>query len=132
MTTEMIDKLFLELSQFTQAESGREAELLNCIRAIGMAVGCNHTEDIDGRTKLVQCVRDRLDPEFAWVIERDESAPSAPEYFTGSNHPAMRWSNPGDNAAAIRFSRREDAEKMLRSTDPARPHRIAEHGWVHR
>lgn len=66
---------------------------------------------------------------FAWVIERDESPPSAPEYFTGNSHPAMRWSNPGDHAAAIRFSRKDDAEKMRLAVDCARPHRVCEHGW---
>lgn len=60
-TTEIIDKLYLELAQFTQAESGRETELLNCIRAIGRVVGCNHTEDADGRAKLVECVRERIE-----------------------------------------------------------------------
>lgn len=66
---------------------------------------------------------------FGWVIERDESMGYAPEYFTGNNHPAMRWSDTGDHANAIRFARREDAERMAISLDGARKHRIAEHGW---
>ena len=48
------------LWEFTQAESPREAELLNCIRAIGRAVGCAHTEDADGRARLVRCVEERM------------------------------------------------------------------------
>lgn len=60
MTTEIIDKLFLELAQFTQAESGREAELLACIRSIARAVGCNHTETAEGRSKLVRCVEELM------------------------------------------------------------------------
>lgn len=35
-------------------------ELREVVRAIGRAVGCNHTEDPDGRAKLVQCVEDQL------------------------------------------------------------------------
>lgn len=60
MDTETIDKLYLELAQFTRAEPPRETELLNCIRSIGRAVGCGHTEDADGRAKLVRCVEERL------------------------------------------------------------------------
>lgn len=60
MTTETIDKLFLELAQFTQAESGREAELLSCIQGVARAVGCNHTEDADGRAKLIRCVEELM------------------------------------------------------------------------
>lgn len=63
--TETIDKLYLELSQFTRAENAREAELLNCIRRIGRVVGCGHTEDADGRARLVRCVEEQLFS--AWV-----------------------------------------------------------------
>lgn len=66
---------------------------------------------------------------FAWVIERDSSEQSRPEYFTGKLTPALRWSNPGDHSDVCRFSRKEDAERILVSLDPARKHRIAEHGW---
>jgi hypothetical protein len=66
---------------------------------------------------------------FAWVIERDNSEPSRPEYFTGRLTLALRWSDPGDHADACRFARQEDAERMARSIDGARPHRVREHGW---
>ena len=36
-------------------------ELLLRIREIGKLVGCNHTEDPDGRLKLVQCVADTIE-----------------------------------------------------------------------
>ena len=65
---------------------------------------------------------------FAWVIERDTSEPSRPEYFTGKTHPALCWSDPGDHAAAIRFARKVDAERMA-LFDSARKHRVCEHGW---
>lgn len=64
---------------------------------------------------------------FAWVIEHAESKPGSPQYFTGKYTPALRWSN--DNAEACRFSRKCDAERLARSLDGARNHRIAEHGW---
>ena len=67
--------------------------------------------------------------EFAWVIERDTSAPSAPEYFTGRLHPALWWSNPGEHEDALRFARKQDAEKFTLSLDCARQHRVCEHGW---
>jgi hypothetical protein len=66
---------------------------------------------------------------FAWVIERDESESSRPQYFTGKTHPAMRWSDPGDHLSAIRFARKVDAERMALIVDGARQHRVAEHGW---
>jgi hypothetical protein len=67
--------------------------------------------------------------EFGWVIERDESEGSRLEYFTGAIHPALRWSNPGDHAAACRFARKQDAQHMLNAIDGARPHRVVQHGW---
>lgn len=38
----------------------KDHELLNCVKQIGGAVGCGHTEDAHGRSKLVQCVQDRM------------------------------------------------------------------------
>jgi predicted HAD superfamily Cof-like phosphohydrolase len=54
---------------------------------------------------------------FAWVIEHQDSATSCPQYFTGDG-----WS--AEHSKAIRFSRREDAERM-----GLNGHRICEHGW---
>lgn len=70
---------------------------------------------------------------FAWVIEDRESELSRPRYFTGKRHPAMQWSDPGDHAAACRFARREDAERIAAFAgfyDPNPTHRICEHGWM--
>jgi hypothetical protein len=66
---------------------------------------------------------------YAWVIERDESEPGRPQYWTGRSHPAVRWSDPGDHEMAIRLARKEDAERMAGYVDGSRKHRVAEHGW---
>lgn len=63
--------------------------------------------------------------QFAWVIERGDSEVSAPKYWTGS-----AWSS--DNLKAIRFVRRDDAERVrLFALETATPrHRVCEHGWT--
>jgi hypothetical protein len=66
---------------------------------------------------------------FAWVIENEESEGSRPEYFTGRLARALWWSNPGDHQEALRFARKQDAERLAKSLDGARNHRICEHGW---
>jgi len=69
---------------------------------------------------------------FAWVIEKGDSEQSRPSYFTGRRHPAVQWSDPGDHAAACRFARKEDAERIADFAGfyaPNPVHRIAEHGW---
>lgn len=61
--------------------------------------------------------------EYAWVIERGDSPPSSPTYYTGGSD---GWSQ--DHLDAIRFSRKQDAERAayhLRWPNC----RIAEHGW---
>ena len=45
--------------------------------------------------------------EFAWVIERGDSQPSAPTYWSGHDD---RWSQ--DHMDAVRFSRKQDAERV--------------------
>jgi hypothetical protein len=57
-----------------------------------------------------------------WVIEREDSEPSRPMYFTGIN-----WDY--DNLKAVRFARKEDAQTMARYMFPGEPHRIADHMW---
>jgi hypothetical protein len=37
-------------------------EMLDLFRQIGKLTGCDHTEDADGRAKLVQCIDDQLTP----------------------------------------------------------------------
>lgn len=60
--------------------------------------------------------------EFAWVIERADTEPSAPAYWIGGSD----WSQ--DNLDAVRFSRKQDAEKVA-SQLAGWHYRIAEHGW---
>lgn len=64
--------------------------------------------------------------EFAWVIEMGRSPVSAPEYWAGN-----RWST--DHADAIRFARKEDAERTAKGFDddpaPEADYRFCEHGW---
>lgn len=66
--------------------------------------------------------------EYGWVIERGKSPVYAPDYWIGNG-----WSK--DNLKAIRFCRKEDAERTASGWDEDDylpgdlPHRIAEHGW---
>lgn len=68
--------------------------------------------------------------ESGWVIEKWDSEQSRAQYFTGAWHPAMQWSDPGDSLAAMRFARKQDAEKMAINLAPSnQKHRIVEHAW---
>lgn len=60
--------------------------------------------------------------ETGWVIERADSEPSRPMYYAG-----FEWDY--DNLKAMRFARKEDAQKMARYMFPGEPHRIADHMW---
>jgi len=64
----------------------------------------------------------RRGEEVGWVIEREDSEPSRPMYFTGKN-----WDY--DNLKAVRFAREQDAQTMARYMFPGEPHRIADHMW---
>lgn len=66
--------------------------------------------------------------EFAWVIERGDSSPSAPTYWAGpADHSDGRWSQ--DHMDAIRFAREEDARRVAYHF--RQPNcRICEHGWM--
>jgi hypothetical protein len=94
-TTETIDKLYLELAQFTQAESGRETELLGCIRGIGRAIGCNHTEDADGRQRLVRCAEERMREQGVsqLIEERDAAEEALSQAFYLITGRSPEWSN---------------------------------------
>jgi phosphoribosyl-ATP pyrophosphohydrolase len=62
---------------------------------------------------------------FAWVIERGDSEPSRPDYFTGDvDRP---WSN--DPSLACRFSREIDARRASSCIESGIKPRFAEHGW---
>lgn len=68
---------------------------------------------------------------YAWVIEKADSEPSRPVYYTGHTMPC-EWSRPGDHAAALRLARREDAEIIangLMNYNRLLAHRVKEHGW---
>ena len=78
-------------------------------------------------------------PPFAWLIEYGPSTKSYPLYFAGFG-PAPAgaesvicgnlcgsWSYAND--CAIRFARKEDAEKLLAILQVGGPHRVVEHGW---
>lgn len=56
--------------------------------------------------------------ETGWCVERGDSSAAAPIYLSGAN----QWST--DNLAAVRFARKEDAEKFAAPGD-----RVAEHAW---
>lgn len=61
----------------------KDHELLNCIKRIGRVVGCGHTEDAAGRSKLVQCVEERL--------EILDSAPVLSKYHGQNGFEAERF-----------------------------------------
>lgn len=70
--THVIDMVRIVVEEVKSARSNKEKlekaketteerdELLSCVRQIGQLVGCNHTEDRDGRSKLITCVEDCL------------------------------------------------------------------------
>jgi hypothetical protein len=72
--------------------------------------------------KVEAAVKARRGEETGWVIERADSEPSRPMYFTGKN-----WDY--DNLKAVRFARKEDVQTMSRYMFPGEPHRIANHMW---
>ena len=66
--------------------------------------------------------------EGGWVIEHWRSEPSSPEYWTATGFDR-------DNLKAIRFARKEDAERVsniLGGGFPEGYHRIADHMWCPR
>ena len=79
-------------------------------------------EAADELERLERQRQAREGEETGWVIEREDSEPSRPMYYAG-----IEWDY--DNLKAIRFARKEDAEKMSRYMFPGEPHRIADHMW---
>jgi len=71
--------------------------------------------------------------ESGWVIERANSSPAMPLYWTGAPLSApLAWS--GDHMLAVRFARDDDAEAvalglMLHWPEAIRV-RICEHCWI--
>jgi hypothetical protein len=77
---------------------------------------------------LCDAIEVRDSEETGWVIEHGRSDPSRPEYWaaTGFDH---------DNLKAIRFARKEDAERVANCLGGGFPegyHRIADHMWCPR
>lgn len=71
----------------------------------------------------------KSEPETGWVIEHKNSEPCAPLYWAGNG-----WSR--EHMKAIRFARKEDAERTARGWDDDDPlpnepteHRYCEHAW---
>lgn len=59
---------------------------------------------------------------FAWCIERGDSSPSTPTYWSGPDY----WSQ--DHMDAVRFLRKQDAERVACRLGQGY-HRVCEHGW---
>ena len=69
--------------------------------------------------------------EFAWLIERVDSEPCAPLYFSAMGGCLVPYWSP-DSLQAMRFARKEDAAKMgqhLGEIETNCEVRICEHGW---
>ena len=64
--------------------------------------------------------------ETAWLIEKADGEPEGPRYLMGIRQGyGCMWST--DNAVAIRFARKQDAERI--AMDIATPTRAVEHMW---
>ena len=67
--------------------------------------------------------------ETGWVIEKGDSPVSKPLYWTGAVNP-LSWSD--DHLEAVRFSRKEDAERFVEmcfDIEAEKDSRICEHEW---
>lgn len=66
--------------------------------------------------------------EFAWLIECGGSKSDKPLYLCGiDSFGRFKWSY--DHNLAVRFSRKQDGEKVARGDHLATDHRVCEHGW---
>lgn len=76
-------------------------------------------------------VRDEKDDEdMAWLIEREDSDPAAPKYWSGKDRDPTRYSAwTSNHQQAIRFSRKIDAERVVSRALKGVAVRICEHGW---
>lgn len=72
--------------------------------------------------EALQMLLNMHDQEFGWVIERGDSQPSAPTYWSGPD----RWSQ--SHMDAVRFVRKQDAESVASRLGQGY-HRVAEHSW---
>jgi len=60
--------------------------------------------------------------ESGWVIERGDSSPGSPTYWSGPD----AWSQ--DHMDAVRFARKQDAERVACRVHGGH-HRVCEHLW---
>ena len=75
--------------------------------------------------------------QYAWVIESGHNEPHGPFYWAGyipHDRGVMGWGDnwSADHMDAVRFARREDAEKvrdMVTRAPRDGEHRVVEHGW---
>lgn len=74
--------------------------------------------------------------EFGWLIEVAEQTPGGPVYFAGLTDTGERlrgssvfpeWST--DNLLAVRFARKEDADRAAKGIAGGTLTRVVEHGW---
>ena len=71
-----------------------------------------------------------LDDESGWLIERADSSAAEPWYWAAGQRDAERssaWTQ--NHMEAIRFARKDDAEKVARRLFKDIEVRICEHGW---
>lgn len=68
--------------------------------------------------------------ELGWVIEHGDSDAATPRYWAAGQHDPSRPSAWTENhIEAIRFARKDDAEKVARRSMKGIPVRIAQHEW---
>ena len=71
-----------------------------------------------------------MSTEYAWVIERGESDPSAPKYWAaGSWEPSNSYAWTSNHEEAIRFAREIDARRVAERIMKGMDVRVCEHAW---
>jgi hypothetical protein len=71
-----------------------------------------------------------MSDESGWLIERADSSPAEPKYWAAGQREAERssaWTS--NHMEAIRFARKDDAEKVASRIMKGIVVRICEHGW---
>lgn len=134
----LLDELYAELCPPLDADVAAEIEALKAAHYYANYTSDQLNEAIDRAAAIFQrqsaqpgSVNERVEAksmEYGWVIEHHRSPVHSPEYWVGNG-----WDR--DHLRAIRFARKEDAQRSLDGFDDddplpgERPHRIAEHGW---
>lgn len=71
-----------------------------------------------------------MNDESGWLIERADSSPAEPKYWAAGQREAERssaWTS--NHMEAIRFARKDDAEKVANRIMAGIDVRICEHAW---